>query len=216
MGCCNNIVVNTLLGIIPSEDPPAPIYLYNSGEVPISGNPTDTIDMGAYGSDSIPTTDYAALAAILDFYVTPDSGAFISVGDTSYIFWIALPQADAPTDWTWNGDPIVFTPGGLQIKKCYEAAFAVADSSIWYLNQLGSGAGLVNLNGLFITYDQPGQQTAWSSVLNNFAGQGSSGTFGVSGNDITLTINDTYMSFDTAQSYDGVSFQDDPFTEVAC
>lgn len=213
-GCClTNLIV---LGVTdPGSEPP--VYLYNSGEVPITGGlDLDELIAGAYGTQSFSAADYAGLSGFLRTNVTGDSGAFITFGDATYIFWIALPQASAPNDWTWNGNPIVFTPVGVQIKKCYEAAFVVPDASIWYLNGLGSGAGSVNLNSLFLTYDQPGQQTAWNNVLNLFAGIGSSGTFGVSGNNITLTINDTYMSFDTAQSTDGGSFQDSPFAEVAC
>lgn len=105
MGCCNNIVVNTLLGIIPSEDTPTIMRVWGATFQSEGSNSVDLVTPGYGLGHSIDNGTPINMAATLAGYF-PQSGAQYYFA--AYSIYITLEDGiDPPSDWTWidNANP---------------------------------------------------------------------------------------------------------------
>lgn len=200
--------------------PPEDMYFYYA-TVPISGSGGSSGNAPGYGGfDDGLGFSGASLATSLQALPLENAGAGMNSGDIEYGFWIVIPSSTAPADWTWNGDPIVFTVGGIVTQICYEAELAFVDITDWSLLSLGSTVGNTTLQGAVPLYTDAGWAAFWQTFAVQLFGTGITGGSSLVGNAITLTILNTYVPelspIQTHSVSPVPSTQDDSFNEIAC
>jgi hypothetical protein len=216
-GCCWNPVWASVLGI----DPPPSEHvqnLYYAGNVPMEGEFFDVIVAGGFGTTNIPTftIEYGGpiFASFLQTNVSEFSGAGVLDGDASYSFWF-LSDTN-PTDWTWNGTPIVFTDLGVAAIQCHDTGvFAVVDTSAdapFGFNN--TDMGTFTVQGA-LRYNDPGMQAQMDTKIVQFAGVGTTiaVTVDTDNNTVRVVVNNTYLPLkDMVSLIGGVTPQLDPFS----
>lgn len=209
--CCS-IVNDIIIGVIPSDppEPPADLHLFWA-VVPLSGGFGENIVAGSFGSSFIPHDGGANLATFLQGTYDDDSGACLNQGDTDYSFWILAETA--PTDWTWEGNPISFTDDGVASLKCYTTGVVsmLPDTSAWNLFGITTTMGQGTYQGASPQYNDPAFTLAFLTYCAQVFGLNVSVSFSDLGNRADFKIENVYLAALGNISYDGVTQQNDPY-----
>jgi len=179
-------------------------------------------DFGSYGGGT--ASNNADLADFLQNNVTPQSGSGFIAGIGGNMWLLLLKGIPAPADWTYNAlfDPptaVVFGEFStfVPVLSCLEASFTVNDASTWVPFQLLND---FVQNQLQVTdfYDQPAVEALVSASVTNMFGATASATVVVTGNDVVITILNSFIFFnaEVSSTEDYITVQNDPFTLIPC
>lgn len=215
--CCNPVSRFVLFDDGSPPVPPVELFFYYAS-VTMSGGFVDDLVAGALGSQGIGQFDGAGLASFLQGLAVENAGAGMDQGDSNYSFWIVTDSATAPVDWTWNDDAITFNDGGSAALKCYdteEIEFS-PDPSAWTQLNLFTLMGIETTQATAPIYSDAGYPAFWASIVTQVGGVGAVGVATVGVATVRLVITNTYLEFQTNQSYDGVGTQENPFNLISC
>jgi len=178
------------------------------------------LDAASYGGAFL--IKISDLSAFLQGNVTAESGAGLTTGSADWTMWILA--AEAPTDWTWQGDPLEFFEGrtGLTAPSCYTTGsfgfgFGLPSPSKWIQYSLTTTDTGQTDGEQTLDYANAGFEAAFLVKVIELCGANATLGFAVDASRVEIRIKNTYLEPTNNQSLSvNADLQSDAFIPYAC